>query len=93
MKILERLTKTLSVTMMYFLYSSAAMAADKFATALQGDVEDTLGSGGKIWAILILVDILIATGSAIAAKNPWVFLPVLGIVFIPSVLLKVFVFG
>lgn len=74
------------------LLSCHCFANDLLATALEGDVKDSLGSNGLFWKIFILVDIILATAMAVKSKNPMVFLGVAGITFIPAFLIKAFVF-
>jgi hypothetical protein len=74
------------------LFSDLLHAKDLLATALEGDVKDTLGAGGMFWKILTLISIVLATVAAVGSKNPLVFMGVFGVVFIPSALVKIFVF-
>lgn len=67
-------------------------AKDILASSLEGDVKDTLGSGGVFWKILTLISIVLASVAAIGSKNPLAFLGVFGVVFIPTALIKVLVF-
>jgi hypothetical protein len=72
--------------------SANALATDKLANALTGDVQDILGGSGTFWKIFILVDIILAAAMAVKAKNPMVFAGVFVIAFIPALLINAFVF-
>jgi hypothetical protein len=58
------------------LLSTPVFANDLLARALEGDVQDSLGSGSMFWKVFILVDIILATAAAVATKNQKVFLGV-----------------
>lgn len=75
-----------------FLLSRSVFAKDLLETALQGDVQDTLGSDARFWKICILVSIVLATAAAIPTRSPMVFFGVATIAFIPPALIKMFVF-
>ncbi len=72
--------------------TSSAFAADKLASALDGDILDTFGSSGTFWKIFIVVDIVLAAAMALKSKNPLVFAGVFFIALVPGFLLKAFVF-
>ena len=72
--------------------SKSTFAADLLSKALDGDVQDSLGSEANFWKLFTLVAIVLATGGAVAAKNPMVFISVLAIAFIPAFLIRAFVF-
>lgn len=74
------------------LLSNSVFASDLLASALEGDVKDSLGSGSMFWKVFILVDIILATAMAVKSKNPMVFVGVTAVAFIPAFLLKTFVF-
>jgi hypothetical protein len=75
-----------------FILSQASWAQDKLAEAINGDVQDMLGSGSSFWKIFILVDIILAAALAVKTKNPMTFLGVLAIAIVPGFLIKTFVF-
>lgn len=70
----------------------SAFAKDLLVKSLDGDVQDSLGSGAVFWKIFTLVSIVLATAAAVKTHNPMVFVGVIGITFIPAFLLKTFVF-
>ena len=72
--------------------TSGVWATDKLAEAINGDVQDMLGSGSSFWNIFILVDIILAAAVAVKTKNPMTFLGVLAIALVPGFLIKTFVF-
>ena len=72
--------------------TSGVWATGKLAEAINGDVQDLLGSGSSFWKIFILVDIILAAAVAVKTKNPMTFLGVLAIALVPGFLIKTFVF-
>ena len=74
------------------LVANTVGAEDLFATAMQGNIQDSLGGSSMFWKIFMLVDIILATAVAISTKNPMAFLGVAAIAFIPAFLIKTFVF-
>ncbi|NDH09344.1 MAG: hypothetical protein EBY16_07005 [Gammaproteobacteria bacterium] len=84
--------KAALVTGAGFVLSSSVWAEDKFASAINGDIKDMLGSDSSFWKIFILVDIILAGAIAVKTKNPLAFLGVLAIAIVPGVLIKTFVF-
>jgi ABC-type Fe3+-siderophore transport system permease subunit len=74
------------------LIAKSAFATDLLNQALAGDVQDSLGGDAKFWKIFTLVAIMLATGAAVTTKNPMVFIGVMAVVFIPTFLIKTFVF-
>ncbi len=78
--------------LMLALLTKSVFANDLLATALDGNVKDSLGSGSMFWKVFILVDIILATAMAVKSKNPMVFIGVAAVAFIPAFLLKAFVF-
>ena len=81
-----------SLISLLMLNTSYALANDLLARALEGDVQDSLGSGSMFWKIFILIDIILATAMAVKTKNPMVFIGVAAIAFIPAFLIRTFVF-
>ena len=79
-------------TLCCFLLSSSLWANDLLSKVLEGDVKDSLGSGSMFWKVFILVDIILATAMAVKSKNPMVFVGMTALAFIPTFLLKTFVF-
>ncbi|HAU1599235.1 TPA: hypothetical protein JBJ22_12160 [Legionella pneumophila] len=77
---------------MFALLSKSVFANDLLARALEGDVKDTLGGNAKFWTIFIVIDVILATAMALKSRNPMVFAGVLFIAFIPTFLVKTFVF-
>lgn len=77
---------------MLFVLVEPAQAQDYFATALDADIKETLGSDGRFWKAFILVDIILATAAMVKTKSPMVFLGVAAVAFIPGILIKTFVF-
>lgn len=75
------------------LLSGYALAEDKLATALTGDVQDMLGGSGYFWKIFILVDIILAAAAYIKSKNPMAFLGTFFIALVPAFFLRLFVFS
>ena len=69
-----------------------ALAADKLANAMSGDIQDMLGGSGTFWKIFILVDIILSAAMAVKTKNPMVFVGVFAIALIPAFLINTFVF-
>lgn len=90
-KIANRVKKA-GCLMSGLLLSSAVFAQDKLAGALNGDVQDMLGSSGTFWKIFILVDIILAGALAVKSKNPMTFVGVFAIALIPGFLINSFVF-
>lgn len=74
------------------LIAKSAFATDLLNKALEGDVQDSLGGDAKFWKIFTLVAIMLATGAAVTTKNPMVFIGVMAVAFIPTFLIKTFVF-
>lgn len=72
--------------------AKSAFATDLLNKALEGDVQDSLGGDAKFWKIFTLVAIMLATGAAVTTKNPMVFIGVMAVAFIPTFLIKTFVF-
>jgi ABC-type Fe3+-siderophore transport system permease subunit len=72
--------------------AKSAFATDLLHEALQGDVQDSLGGDAKFWRIFTLVAIVLATGAAVTTKNPMVFVGVIAVAFIPTFLIRTFVF-
>lgn len=81
----------LPIASMSFIAKSA-FATDLLNKALEGDVQDSLGGDAKFWKIFTLVAIMLATGAAVTTKNPMVFIGVMAVAFIPTFLIKTFVF-
>ena len=95
MKKIKKYTKTVwyGITIAPLVaITKSTFAADLLSKALEGDIQDSLGSEAKFWKIFTLVAIMLATGGAAVSKNPMVFVGVLGIAFIPAFLIKAFVF-
>lgn len=86
-------TVGITTSLFLFLCSSSLFAKDLLAKSLDGDVEDSFGSGARFWVIFILVDIVLATAAAVKSKNPMVFIGVAAVAFIPGFLVKTFVFS
>lgn len=74
------------------LIAKSAFATDLLSKALEGDVQDSLGGDAKFWKIFTLVAIMLATGAAVTTKNPMVFIGVMAVAFVPTFLIKTFVF-
>lgn len=74
------------------LVMTKLFANDLLAKSLEGDIKDSFGNGSMFWKIFILVDIILATALAVKSKNPMVFVGVAAVAFVPSFLLKTFVF-
>lgn len=95
MKLHKKTTKKialLAASALSLCVSSSVFAADKLSAALNGDVQDMLGSTGTFWKIFILVDVILAAAAAVKTKNPLIFGGVFFIALIPGLLLKAFVF-
>lgn len=90
-KVVNSLQKRWIALSMIFL-SKSVLAEDLLATALDGNIKDTLGSNSKFWMIFILIDIVLATAMAVKTKNPMTFASVFFVVFIPVLLMRTFVF-
>nr|HAT8715179.1 hypothetical protein [Legionella jordanis] len=81
-----------SLALVSTMLSNSVFANDLLSRALEGDVKDTLGGNAKFWTIFIVIDVILATAMAIKSRNPMVFAGVLFIAFIPTFLVKTFVF-
>jgi ABC-type Fe3+-siderophore transport system permease subunit len=95
MEVIKKCTKAVSyglATMPLSLISKSSFASDLLSNALEGDVQDSLGGDAKFWKIFTLVAIMLATGAAVSTKNPMVFLGVMAVAFIPTFLIRTFVF-
>jgi hypothetical protein len=95
MKMIKKCTEFLKyglITVPLGFISKSAFATDLLGRALEGDVQDSLGGDGKFWKIFTLVAIMLATGGAVTTKNPMVFIGVMAVAFIPTFLIKTFVF-
>lgn len=92
MKCVKKLFRMGGAALTCTVFSASVFATDMLASALDGDVQQSLGSGSMFWKIFILVDIILATAAVVKTKNPMVFLGVAGVAFIPAFLLKAFVF-
>ena len=85
-------SKKIVLSLIGLFIAGASQAEDLLAKALQGNVDDSLGSGSMFWKIFILVDIILATAMAVKSKNPMVFIGVAAVAFIPAFLIKTLVF-
>ena len=74
------------------LITKSVLARDLLSQALEGNVQDSLGSEATFWKIFVLAAIILATCAAAATQNHKVFLGVIAIAFIPGFLIKTFVF-
>ena len=95
MNILKQCAKAVRyglVTVPLGFIAQSAFATDLLNKALEGDVQDSLGGDAKFWKIFTLVAIMLATGAAVTTKNPMVFIGVMAVAFIPTFLIKTFVF-
>lgn len=92
MRSVKKMLKKGVATLVCSLFCASVFASDMLASALEGDVKESLGGGSMFWKIFILVDIILATAAVVKTKNPMVFLGVAGVAFIPAFLLKAFVF-
>lgn len=75
-----------------WLFATKLFANDLLAKSLEGDIKDSFGNGSMFWKVFILVDIILATALAVKSKNPMVFVGVAAVAFVPSFLIKTFVF-
>ena len=95
MKMFKKCTKAVNYGLIAALVSvtaKSAFATDLLNKALEGDVQDSLGGDAKFWKIFTLVAIMLATGAAVTTKNPMVFIGVMAVAFVPTFLIKTFVF-
>lgn len=92
LKKLNHLIQKGSLGLLIALLSKSAVANDLLAEALEGNIKDTLGSKSKFWTIFIIIDVVLAAAMYVKTKNPMVFAGVFFIVFIPTFLIKTFVF-
>lgn len=89
---INTISKAVLAALTLVFFTTNTFAEDLFATAMQGAIQDSLGSTGTFWKVFILVDIILATALAVKTKNPMVFLGVTVIAFVPALLIKTFVF-
>lgn len=95
MKMFKKCTNAVGygiTTILMSLIAKSAFATDLLNKALEGDVQDSFGGEAKFWKIFTLVSIMLATAAAVTTKNPMVFIGVMAVAFIPTFLIKTFVF-